>query len=45
VVRLKRLLQTGQVGRKMDWFDPTLLQKMVSFILLLHSTCFVPCIA
>jgi hypothetical protein len=30
VARLKRLLQTGQVGRKMDWFDPTLLQKMVS---------------
>lgn len=29
VSRLKRLLQTGQVGRKMDWFDPTLLQKMV----------------
>lgn len=30
VARLKRLLQTGQVGRKMDWFDPALLQKMVS---------------
>jgi len=30
VAQLKRLLQTGQVGRKMDWFDPTLLQKMVS---------------
>lgn len=28
--RLRRLLQTGQVGRKLDWFDPTLLQKMVS---------------
>lgn len=30
VARLKRLLETGQVARKMDWFDPTLLQKMVS---------------
>jgi hypothetical protein len=30
MARLKRLLQTGQVGRKMDWFDPALLQKMVS---------------
>lgn len=28
--RLRRLLQTGQVGRKLDWFDPVLLQKMVS---------------
>jgi hypothetical protein len=33
VARLKRLLQTGQVGRKMDWFDPTLLQKMVRLTL------------
>ena len=30
LLRLRRLLQTGQVGRKMDWFDPVLLQKMVS---------------
>jgi hypothetical protein len=30
LLRLHRLLQTGQVGRKMDWFDPVLLQKMVS---------------
>eukprot|EP00878_Enallax_costatus_P029505 GHUV01031999.1.p1 GENE.GHUV01031999.1~~GHUV01031999.1.p1 ORF type:complete len:325 (+),score=131.41 GHUV01031999.1:198-1172(+) len=28
MARLKRLLQTGQVGGKLDWFDPTLLQKM-----------------
>eukprot|EP00879_Flechtneria_rotunda_P012731 GHRR01013295.1.p1 GENE.GHRR01013295.1~~GHRR01013295.1.p1 ORF type:complete len:345 (+),score=158.58 GHRR01013295.1:22-1035(+) len=26
--RLKTLMQTGQVGRKMNWFDPTVLQKM-----------------
>jgi hypothetical protein len=30
LLRLRRLLQTGQVGRKMEWFDPVLLQKMVS---------------
>lgn len=29
LARLKRLLQTGQIGRKLDWFNPTLLQKMV----------------
>lgn len=33
LLRLRRLLQTGQVGHKMDWFDPVLLQKMVSSLL------------
>jgi hypothetical protein len=44
VVRLRRLLQTGQVRCKMDWFDPTLLQKMVSLMTLLLSTCYQSCI-
>lgn len=39
MARLKRLLQTGQIGRKLDWFDPTLLQKMVSMLITLgHNT-------
>lgn len=28
--KLKQMLEAGQVTRKMDWFDPTLLQQMVS---------------
>lgn len=34
LLRLRGLLQTGQVGCKMDWFDPVLLQKMVSSLLI-----------
>lgn len=30
MAELGRLLQAGKVSRKLDWFDPTLLQKLVS---------------